>query len=176
MKLTHTKTKNKMKNASIFLLILICFLTCKQKNISPSIQLDNSKFSAVKNSTETWNAPKPSGSVSKGKKLINVFGTKSLNEYIVLRFKYKEIENLKSIKFIDSQLNYLIGGDVFIDSYSSDSTDENNTAQITEIDINKKQITGNFKVKLMRDKHWIGKRDTVNFKCGQFVINYVDYP
>ena len=176
MKLTHTKTKNKMKNASIFLLILICFLTCKQINISPSIQLDNSKFSAVKNSTETWNAPKPSGSVSKGKKLINVFGTKSLNEYIVIRFKYDEIENLKSIKFIDSELDYLVGGDVLVNSYVSDTTDKSNNAQITEIDINKKRITGNFNVKLIRDKHWIGKRDTVNFTCGQFVVYYVDYP
>ena len=165
-----------MKNVLLFLLILICFFSCKQRNVSPIIQLVNTKFSALKNDSVTWNAPESSGSKSKSKKLISVFGTKSLDEYIVIRFKYDEIENLKSIKFINSELDYLVGGDVLVNSYVGDTTDKSNTAQITEIDIDKKQIKGNFNLKLIRDKHWNGKRDTINFKSGQFIVYYVDYP
>ena len=152
------------------MIVVVC--SCKEKTVLP---VSPYKLTAEKNGVD-WESKNTSGSIDKNFKKITVFGAESMDEYLSLQLKYTDLSNLESIKFINSELNFLVGGDVVINSYSTDPTDVNNFVKIMQIDTVKKIMTGNFEFRLIKDKRWKTNIDTITYKKGQFVVNYTQYP
>ncbi len=88
-------------------------------------------------------------------------------------FKTTDISKSNTVTHFYAEWNFIVGGDAISDIYIIDST-YNNLVTITLFNTITKQITGNFEIKLVRDKLRSDLGETMLYKNGTFKLNYND--
>ena len=163
-----------MKKPLLFILVsyFVTFSSCKKDNevIVPVVD-----FKALKNDA-AWTATNFWATYSVKSKTFQITGLLRdpqyyQEEWLGLSFVMPKFETPAATSQFSANWSFVIGGDAISDSYNIDSTAANEI-HITALDTIKKQITGIFKVKLVRDSRYSDKGEAFQFKDGEFTVNY----
>jgi hypothetical protein len=162
---------------SIFIYSVLLFLSigCTKKETQPA--KDSTFLSAYKNTSGYWLSNEPYASISKKDKTIWVGATKPIitgtsGESLIMQLEITDLADLKKTFIKNAEFDFIIGGDVVTNRYYIDTANTNNTIEITEIDETKKIMKGLFNLNLIRDKWFSDNGEKIEFKSGQFVVNY----
>ncbi|MBK7625995.1 MAG: hypothetical protein IPJ16_02135 [Bacteroidales bacterium] len=160
----------KKLNLLIVLLTIFFIFSCK-KSDNDSI----SSFKAMKDGTE-WISTSNWSNLSKTDNKFLINGIKRNSKYyseegLNLTFNISDISESNTVTKFTSSWNYIIGGDVLTDSYVIDTTSDN-LIQIISLDTINRNISGTFKVKLLKNKIYSNTGEIMNFTSGQFNLNY----
>jgi hypothetical protein len=157
----------------ITLSISFCFISCEKKE---NTEIDFvSSFKALKNEA-SWVSTSSWANFSKTEEKFFISGAKRDSEYyqeevLYFNFYLSDISKSNVVERFYAEWYYIVGGDVISDSYLIDSTADN-LIQITSIDTIGKHISGNFIINLIRDKRRSDKGELIQYKNGQFDLNY----
>ena len=167
-----------MKTSIFFYSVLLVILStgCKKNETQPAG--DDTFLSAYKSVSGFWLSKEPYASISKKDKTIWVGATKPINsgttELLIMQLEIVDVADLKNTTIKSVEFETIIGGDVVINRYYIDTTNINNTIEITEIDETKKIMKGQFTLNLIRDKWFSDNGEKIEFNSGQFVTNYTE--
>jgi hypothetical protein len=153
----------------IFTFLLLAF-ACKKKEEDSIIN-----FKALKDG-KNWIPTNSWALLSKTDKKLMIHADKRDPKYfqdenLYLSFYISDISEFNTVKNFYSDWNYVIGGDGVSNSYKF-YTNPENVIQIISLDTVNKQISGRFNVKLLRDKFYSDKVETMYFTDGQFQLAY----
>jgi hypothetical protein len=156
-----------------YLLICLGLLSCS-KNSDADFQIA-SPFKAMKDNN-AWLSTSSWANFSKKDSTFTIVGNKHAqtsydDEQLSFTFKSSSVQSSGEVKGFVSDLEYIVGGDAVVDSYSIDPSFDNQL-KITKIDAENKTITGTFIIKMIRDTYWSSKGETFLFKSGQFNLSY----
>jgi len=156
----------------LFLSFLLCISSCEKDK---AVVESTTNFKALKNNI-AWNSTSNWSTYSRKDKKFNVSGALRdpqyyQEEWLGLNFVVQNRATPFTTGQFSAGWRYVIGGDVMSDRYTIDSTAVNEI-HITALDTIKKQITGTFNVRLVRDKQYSDKGETFQFTHGEFGVNY----
>jgi len=168
-----------MKTSIFFYSVLLVLLStgCKKNETQPV--RGDTFLSAYKSVSGFWLSNEPYGSLSKKDKIIWIGAYKPIitgtsDESLIMQLEIVDLSDLKNTTIKEVEFESVFGGDVVVNRYYIDTTNSNNTVEITEIDETKKIMKGQFTLNLIRDKWFSGNGEKIEFKSGQFVINYTE--
>ena len=154
---------------------LIAFILFSCKKDTKDKILSDSTFYAIKNGTD-WITTRSWANYNKNSEKFVLAGIKEDSEYyqeelLFFDFKADDISASNKITNFYSEWNYIIGGDAVSDAYMIDST-FNNLIEINALDTINKQISGTFKVRLVRDKRISNSGEVMLYENGTFTLPY----
>ena len=162
----------KIKSVVFILFIFLIITDCKKPD-NDSVP----NFKALKDGNE-WIPSISSATLSLIDKEFEIhclkrFSKYSDQEFFNLSFYVKDISELMTVYKLNSSWLFVIGGDGISNRYNI-VADPENIIQIISLDTIKKQISGTFNVKLLRDKFYQHAEDTMLFSDGNFSLKYLE--
>lgn len=156
-------------------LAILLLVSCEKKE-NAKINIE-SFFKASKND-QSWIATRSWADFSEIENKFYISGFKRdstgyLEENLRFDFFLSDISASDTIKRFNCRWDYIIGGDAVSDSYLTDTT-SNNFIHISSVNFFRKQISGTFQIKLIRDSFRSDKGEIIQYKEGQFKLNFTE--
>jgi hypothetical protein len=162
----------KIKSVVFILFLSLIITKCKKpdNDLVPN-------FTVLKDGNE-WNPTFCSATFYLTNKEIEIHCLKRFSKYYEdelfnLSFHIKDIAEQMTVNEFNSTWLFVLGGDGISNRYNIVS-DPINLIQIISFDTIKKQLTGTFNVKLLRDKFYQHPEDTMLFSDGKFSLKYLE--
>lgn len=156
-------------------LVILFLVSCEKKE---NAKINTEPFFKASKNDKSWIATRSWADFSKTENKFYISGIQRDSTYYLeenLRFDFylSDISASDTIKRFNCQWDYIIGGDMISDSYLTDTTSAN-FIHISSINIFRKQISGTFQIKLIRDSFFSDKGEIIQYKEGQFNLNYTE--
>jgi len=168
-----------MKRSLILLFLVFTAVLSGCKKTELPLNKD-SHFTAVKDQDQ-WQAATVYAHYSTGTETFVVSGSRPDKKYyqeqqIRLSFKSGAITPSGTVTTFESEFLDIVGGDGISNSFSSSATDPGNALIITTIDTVNHVLEGSFELRLKRNPHWTKEAEYLEFRKGQFKVNYNQAP